>query len=489
MAHFFRIVSLFLVLWSGPAISAVPFNYFARVNVPEAEYTNAAPTIASTCAGLPTVAPITGRFGMRNFTQGAGNWCDCELFSADGGFTTSGNSCAAVYYGHCPANSILVNGECVCSNSFKETNGQCVSANDDDDKKCGDRFKYAGWHLGGPYTEIQHLGGKIENGVEFCVPFDPIGPKKGCKVSFSMNGQYQNDDKSWSTYGTFSPVEKSSGAGVSGESCTATDGDNPKDGEGKKPKEPECKDGYKGEVNGVSTCIPNVKNNGVNFAPDKKTEESQPDGTKKETEKKTTCEGGKCTTTTTTTTTDKNGASVTQTSKTEESEKAFCVANPSKCSNGKADAGKGEGKDKGEGDEDEGEKSKFGGGCSGGFTCEGDAIQCAIAQEQHKRSCELFVNESDESRLYKSEVAKGRNRDVTAGLIGNSTVDVAGKLSRDDLLGGARCISDLNVTIWDTNVSLPLSNICPGLEYMGWVLVAVSTLVAFRIVSGSSKES
>lgn len=369
----------------------------------------------------------------------------------------------------------------LCPEGSKVVDNKCVSLNDDD-KKCGDPFKYAGWHLGGPYTDFQHLDGKVEDGAEFCVPFDPIGPKKGCKVSFSMNGQHQNDDKSWSTYGKFAPVEKTSGGETKGEACTATDSEDPKDGEGKKPKEPECKDGYKGEVNGVTTCVPNVKKNGVDFAPEKKTEELLPEGTKKETEKKTSCENGKCTTTTTTKTTDKNGNSVTQTSKTEESEKAFCSANPSKCKDGKADAGKGD-------EEKEGEKGKFGGGCSAGFTCEGDAIQCAIAQEQHKRSCELFVNESDESKLYKSEVAKGRNRDVTKMLPGNSDVDVSDKLSRDDLLGGARCISDLSVTVWNTNVSLPLSKICPQLEYMGWVLVAVSTLVAFRIVSGSSRES
>jgi hypothetical protein len=101
----------------------------------------------------------------------------------------------------------------------------------------------------------------------------------------------------------------------------------------------------------------------------------------------------------------------------------------------------------------------------------------------------LFVEESDESRLYKSEVAKGRDRDVTKSLPGNRDVDLSGKLSRDDVLGGARCISDLSVTVWQSDVTLPFSKICPALDYMGWVLVAVSSLVAFRIVSGSAKES
>ncbi|WP_407080951.1 virulence factor TspB C-terminal domain-related protein [Delftia tsuruhatensis] len=67
-------------------------------------------------------------------------------------------------------------------------------------------------------------------------------------------------------------------------------------------------------------------------------------------------------------------------------------------------------------------------------------------------------------------------------------MDVSGKLSQDDLLGGGQCISDLSVTVWGTEVSLPMSRICPGLEYMGWVLVAVSSLAGFRIVSGVARE-
>lgn len=113
---------------------------------------------------------------------------------------------------------------------------------------------------------------------------------------------------------------------------------------------------------------------------------------------------------------------------------------------------------------------------------------CAIAKEQHKRACELFVNESPESKLYDAEAAKGRNRDVTKDLPGNKDVDVSGKLSQDNLLGGGQCISDLSVTVWGTEVSLPMSRICPGLEYMGWVLVAVSSLAGFRIVSGVARE-
>jgi len=74
------------------------------------------------------------------------------------------------------------------------------------------------------------------------------------------------------------------------------------------------------------------------------------------------------TTTTSTTKTDANGTTTTEEGKTEkkESQESFCKENPTVafCKNG-----------------------KWGGGCDA-FTCEGDAVQCAIAREIHQRNCE-----------------------------------------------------------------------------------------------------
>lgn len=74
------------------------------------------------------------------------------------------------------------------------------------------------------------------------------------------------------------------------------------------------------------------------------------------------------TTTTSTTKTDANGTTTTEEGKTEkkESQESFCKENPTVafCKNG-----------------------KWGGGCDA-FTCDGDAVQCAIAKEIHQRNCE-----------------------------------------------------------------------------------------------------
>lgn len=123
-----------------------------------------------------------------------------------------------------------------------------------------------------------------------------------------------------------------------------------------------------------------------------------------------------------------------------------------------------------------------------GFGCEGDAIFCAIAKEQHRRACQLMDDETPESKLYNEEKAKGRTRDVTKDLPGNETIDLANRLNRDNVLGGASCIRDLSINVIGFGVTLPMSKICPSLQYMGMILVAIASLAAFRIVSAPGKE-
>lgn len=135
-----------------------------------------------------------------------------------------------------------------------------------------------------------------------------------------------------------------------------------------------------GEVNGVYTCV-RCTDIATPEKPvtqyDKKTETTTtgtpPNQTTetKSTETKSTHDGSgtvTSTTTTSTTKTDANGTTTTEEGKTEkkESQESFCKENPTVafCKNG-----------------------KWGGGCDA-FTCEGDAVQCAIAREIHQRNCD-----------------------------------------------------------------------------------------------------
>lgn len=129
----------------------------------------------------------------------------------------------------------------------------------------------------------------------------------------------------------------------------------------------------------------------------------------------------------------------------------------------------------------DGDKSGFGGTCMAGFACEGDAIQCAIASEQYARNCKLFDDESAESKLYNEN--KGKTGNQTGDLPGNETISITGRIDTSDAIGGGGCFGDLSVTVWGTSVSLPLSNLCQYLAMLGNILVAVSMLMAARIVT------
>ena len=132
-------------------------------------------------------------------------------------------------------------------------------------------------------------------------------------------------------------------------------------------------------------------------------------------------------------------------------------------------------------DDDEDDKPGIFSGSCGGFSCEGDAIQCAIAKEQHIKNCKLFDDKSEESDLYNA--MKGKTGNQTGDLPGNEVISITGRIDTSDALGGGGCFGDLNVTVWNTSVSLPLSNLCQYLAMLGNILVAVSMLMAARIVT------
>lgn len=130
------------------------------------------------------------------------------------------------------------------------------------------------------------------------------------------------------------------------------------------------------------------------------------------------------------------------------------------------------------------EKSSFSGSC-GAFVCEGDAIQCALASEIHKRNCTMFVEKTSLSELGDSlgngtdsgvstNPAKTENR---VSVVLPSSLSMGGSIT-------SRCLSDLSVQVMSSTVVIPFSRACPYLEIMGKIVVAMSLLVAARIVGG-----
>lgn len=362
----------------------------------------------------------------------------------------------------CPANSVASGDMCVCSAGFEPAGGECQTVNLD--RGACASFGAVQTLPGGSLVQDYRLPGSVADGAVFCMPGAfPGSPNKGCKVTFSRDAYLDYGGDKSVTEGTFSMAPD---ANTVDQSCNIGDPNDPP----KPPEKEKCKSGYTGTVNGVEVCVNKVPDNGVGG--DKtETETKNGDNTVKEVkDTKTECKNGVCTTTTTTTTTTTNTTTNTTTTNTTtntttEGKGSFCEQNKGSklCSDGD---------DKG---------SSFGGTCAAGFKCEGDAIQCAIAQEQHRRACKLFDDQTPESQLYDAEKTKTGKR--TDDLPGNETIEFGSSMyNSSNALGAGTCISDLPVEVLGQTVSLPISQICPHLATLRLALLAFGALLWVLIV-------
>lgn len=220
-----------------------------------------------------------------------------------------------------------------------------------------------------------------------------------------------------------------------------------------------------GTVNGVAVCVKCGSGGSVEKKTETTTKDSgdggQSDQTTTKTEKKTICEDGKCVTETTTTTTSSSGGTKSETAKEEQSQDSFCSKNPDHalCKE---------------------QKSEFSGGCASGFRCEGDAVQCAMAREQHERMCQLLDNETDLSKIG-NRIGTGQDDQDTKNRLGNgdSPIDIStGFASAQPVGPTSGCPADVSVGQW----TIPFSRMCPHLNTLGNALVGLAYLVGALIV-------
>lgn len=191
----------------------------------------------------------------------------------------------------------------------------------------------------------------------------------------------------------------------------------------------------------------------------------------------TTCNGaGACTTTTIV-----NGPGGTTTTTTTDTKAGHCASNPGSnvCGDGTGGNGNGDGEGDGEDDED---PSTFGGAC-GSFSCTGDAIQCAMAREQHQRNCELLVNTSSLSDIGNAATTGTDPSDHPKNQAEQIAVDLAAAISSVPMFGGSGgCPSDVSMSVQGHSFSFPFSSLCPYLQLLGAAFLAACYLSAAFIV-------
>jgi len=222
-----------------------------------------------------------------------------------------------------------------------------------------------------------------------------------------------------------------------------------------------------GTQNGVTVTVPcdSTSNNGgpTSSGGAPTTGPSGPDspasgatGTKSGTD----CTGDTCTTTTTTTKNNGNGTDTTTTDTETTDKGTYCKDHPGdpNCTD---------------------QKPGWGGSCTAGFTCTGDAVQCAIAQETYRRNCENSTVPGGIQSTY--DGLQGGGIAVSAG---DTTVDLSNRLPAPD--ANVCALTDTTIAIAPGfTVALPLGTyLCSKLFAIKSVIVAFGSLLWVLIVMG-----
>lgn len=379
----------------------------------------------------------------------------------------------------CPANSTSSSGACSCNAGFVQNaaNNGCVPYVSPDDAACRDAEIVDNSTLG-MGSQYGTVSGRISSGDSVCMKTAGVSPGKGCAGVFEADIGFKDGDK-WKTTGY---SRRNSG---DKQSCTVrVDGD-PVDPEKPPLSEPaKCPPGQApGKVNGLDICAKIGAEVPKETTTKKEETTVKPDGSTvgEVTTEKTECDGKNCTTTKTKVTTKTpvgGGDPVVET----ETNTSVCRVGQGSC--GVIAGGTGSGGAGGEG-------SSFTGACASGFKCAGDAIQCAMAREQHQQNCKLYTPDTEPASAFNQAVAgtDGFSMDSLKANAQSVTVqqfDTAGR-------GWAKsCPADPQIPLGfgGSNASfvIPFSRICGPLEILALAGVGITLLGSMLWVLGGKKS-
>lgn len=117
------------------------------------------------------------------------------------------------------------------------------------------------------------------------------------------------------------------------------------------------------------------------------------------------------------------------------------------------------------------------------FTCDGDAIQCAIAKEIHTRNCQLLDDRSDPAAQLGDAVIAGTAVDGNdPRSLGNiESHDLSTQFNVTPRIGSS-CIEDDLFDFAGQPIVIPWSNLCPYMQMAGNIFVLLTMIAALGIM-------
>lgn len=381
----------------------------------------------------------------------------------------------------CVPNSTISGQNCVCNSGYTESNGACVT-------QCPVHQTLINGVCTSDCVAKKNQvasSGYYENGNDPAASFPVTACDGTCTVTF---------EGSWpavtSLVNGLNVYYGMGSYGYSGDACSAASSNLPVGSAAPAPKSCGAGDTM-AQVNGKSVCLHAGVPTDPNAAKPKPTTtttsstSSNPDGTSTKTTTTTNPDGSKTTTTTTTNPDGSTTESKVDTPKPNEDPKVdICKENP------EAAVCKKKTMCEENPDLTICKVSTFTGSC-GSFTCDGDAIQCAMAREQHDRNCILFDTPTATSDLGNAVVngVDPLGADI-ANMKEGSTFDMQTNFQNAQggrWLGGGG-LPSVSISAMGQSFNFDTSLLTEFFSALGYVFVAVAGVVAIRIVGGSSNN-
>lgn len=353
---FCKLVSVIALLLAAGVAFSFPLQQLFKISNSYGGEPYSSREAACTAAGNKYKA-VNTTFKSASVVSGS-----CVVHTTDGYVFTWG----IVPDNSCPKNSTRVGDQCVCDKDHAERLASgvysCVPMEEAICSQNGMVFNSTltadrSGRAKGNYS-------KFADGAVACFGSPESPPGRGCKHMFTGDLGFKDDKgQEWTNGFSWAFTEKNlDDPRLKGElACSLTDNPTPQDEPQVKPNDKDCKDGYKGNVNGKEVCVEawTGETQGVDFGITK-----GPDGTTTNTKNDIKCNGDQCTVTETNTIKDADGKTTKITTSTTNNvnRQAYCAKNPesavcgrtedqsggSKGQGGKGGGGGGKGGDSGE---------------------------------------------------------------------------------------------------------------------------------------------
>lgn len=413
-------------------------------------------------------------------------WCRGTWTSSPPGGTTStgqydwGVSGGPVTVVSCPsgASDEMNDGRCFCQLGKRAEGGACVPYS------CQQRA--VGQSSYGPYSSYEAMRARF-NGDGQRFTCDNSADNRGCTVVETYKGGAATPMGYMATVveAYIGKPCQGQGTGMADQTENNPPEDDRPDDAAKAPTPCKATE-YSGTVNGTPVCVPASKTFTNTMA--KVTTNS--DGTKTSTQTTASCNASACSLTTKTTTTNAAGQTTGSSETTQyTTQKEFCAEHPGDEHCGGSGSGSGEGSDFGAWCDENPtasvcKSSSWGGSCSTTFTCDGDAIQCAIAKEQHIRNCQLLETSDERSDLGIAAM-NGQAQPVGHPASAASSVALTGPgggFDQTDLIGPGACPTGPTISVLGQSMTVSFQPVCDAAGWLGNFLVGLTALACLGIV-------